>query len=307
MKEPIGVLVMAYGTPRSFAEIEAYYTHIRRGRRPSEGELRDLERRYRAIGGTFPLRENTERQVRALTDVLEARRPGAMVVRLGLKHAPPFIEDGVEALRAAGVRRVVGLVLAPHYSALSVGEYFARAQKAADAAGLAARFIERYGDDPALIALLRDRVVEALRAFPPASKVKVVFSAHSLPARIRAMNDPYEAELLATSRLVAAAAGVADWTFAFQSAGQTPEPWLGPDIREVLPALRAEGYGGVLVAPIGFVTEHLEICYDLDIEARAEGERLGLDVRRIRMPDDDPRFIGLLADRIEAVLGAWEA
>ncbi|MBE3597059.1 MAG: ferrochelatase [Hydrogenibacillus sp.] len=305
--ERIGVLVMSYGTPKDMDDIERYYTHIRRGRRPSDAELDDLRARYAAIGGTFPLRENTARQVAQLTRALDARTPGRYIVRQGLKHAEPFIEEAVDGFAQDGIRRFVGLVLAPHYSALSVGEYIARAREMSQKRGLESRFIEHYYDDPRLIAAFAERVQEGLRGFPHEERVKVLFSAHSLPARIREMGDPYEAQLMVTSERVAQAVGTVDWRFVWQSAGGTREPWLGPDILEVLPTLRAQGYTAVLVAPIGFVSEHLEILYDLDIEAKRAGAAFGLDVRRIRMLDTDPRFIDLLRERVERAAEATNA
>lgn len=307
-KETIGILVMSYGTPASMDDIERYYTHIRRGRRPSDAELDDLRRRYAAIGGTFPLRDNTEKQVAALKVFLDTRYPDRLDVREGLKHAEPFIEDTVRDFYQAGIKRLAGIVLAPHYSTMSVGSYVARAQEEAQKYGIESVFVRSYHDHPLLIQALAERVQEGLKAFLHAhdkAKVKVLFSAHSLPQRILNENDPYVDELMLTSRLVAEAAGVKDWSFVFQSAGGTNEPWLGPDILEVLPKLKEEGYTAVLVAPVGFVSEHLEVLYDLDQEARLQGETLGLDVRRIRMLGTDPRFIETLVDKLEDVLRPW--
>lgn len=304
----IGILVMSYGTPASMDDIERYYTHIRHGRRPSDAELADLTRRYAAIGGTFPLRDNTAKQVEALRGKLHARYPGRFDVREGLKHAEPFIEDTVRAFHEEGLERLAGIVLAPHYSTMSVETYLTRAREEADKYGMESVFVRSYHDHPLFIQALAERVedsVKALQADRPGQKIKVLFSAHSLPKRILNENDPYVDELMMTSRLVAEAAGIEDWSFVWQSAGSTREPWLGPDILEVLPSLKDEGYALVLVAPVGFVSEHLEVLYDLDQEALSRGEELGLTVRRTRMLGTDPRFIETLVSKLEEVLGSW--
>lgn len=226
----IGILVMSYGTPASMDDIERYYTHIRHGRRPSDAELADLTRRYAAIGGTFPLRDNTAKQVEALRGKLHARYPGRFDVREGLKHAEPFIEDTVRAFHEEGLERLAGIVLAPHYSTMSVETYSpepVKKQKNTEwnpylsVLTTIIRFIQ------ALAERVEDSV-KALQADHSGQKIKVLFSAHSLPKRILNENDPYVDELMTTSRLVAEAAGIEDWSFVWQSAGSTREPWLGP-------------------------------------------------------------------------------
>lgn len=305
-----GVLVMSYGTPASMDQVEAYYTHIRRGRPPAKEQLDDLIRRYEAIGGLFPLRRNTDAQTAALQQALDASFPEAGYrCYQGLKHAQPFIEDGVRAMAEDGIRHAVGIVLAPHYSAMSVGQYIQRAQAAAEDAGIEMSFVESYHDHPLLIEALSDRVERALRGFEPVPRedVRVMFTAHSLPARILAMNDPYPEQLLETSRLIADRVGLAAWQFAWQSAGATPEPWLGPDVLEALKTLRKEGASHVLVSPIGFVSDHLEILYDLDIEAQAVASEIGLKLARTDMLNTDPLYISVLADRVHRKrVQAWE-
>ncbi|MEY2565895.1 MAG: protoporphyrin/coproporphyrin ferrochelatase [Actinomycetota bacterium] len=272
-----GVLVMAHGTPASPDDVEAYYTDIRRGRPPTPDQLADLQRRYAAIGGISPLLERTRAQVAGLQAALGH---GHRVV-LGQKHAAPFIEDGRAELEAMGVDRVVGLVLAPHYSALSVGQYEERARPDV--------MIRSWHLEPQLIELLAQRVADA----GVDDDCEVLFTAHSLPARVIEMGDPYPDQLRETAEAVAARAGVERWRMAWQSAGRTPEPWLGPDILQVIPTLDATR---IVVAPIGFVSDHLEVLYDVDIEARRVADDAGKQLVRTASLNDDPRFIAILAD-----------
>ncbi|MFC4596746.1 ferrochelatase [Cohnella hongkongensis] len=301
---PIGVLVMSYGTPESMEGIEAYYTHIRRGHPPTPEQLEDLTSRYRAIvGGVFPLRENTNRQAEALQRMLDERAgEGVYACYQGLKHAAPFIEDGVAAMAADGIREAVGIVLTPQYSSMSVGGYLKRAEEEAAKRGIRFRGVQEYHLHPQLIEALSERVTEGLKRLGGGrEEALVLFSAHSLPEKILELNDPYADQLLATSAAVAAKAGVDRWQFTWQSAGQTGQPWLGPDILETLEKLAAEGVRSVLVAPVGFVSDHLEVLYDLDIEAKKFAEEKGMRLERIRMLNDDPQYMAALAD---SVIGA---
>ncbi|MCM3747122.1 ferrochelatase [Paenibacillus pasadenensis] len=307
----IGVLVMSYGTPESLDNVEEYYTHIRRGRAPSPEQLKELTDRYEAIaGGVFPLRENTDRQVSSLQDKLDTAEPGRFRCYQGLKHARPYIEDGVAQMAADGVKQAVGIVLAPHFSTMSVASYNKRAVAEAEKHGIGMVCVDSYHLHPSLIQALVERVregVEAVSAKADGAKVKVLFSAHSLPVRIREAGDPYEEQLLETSRAVAEAAGVDSWQFTWQSAGRTPEPWLGPDILETMESLAGAGERALLAAPVGFVSDHLEVLYDLDIEAMAHAEQLGVAFGRIRMLNSDPLYMETLADSIReasAELGA---
>ncbi|MEF2248505.1 MULTISPECIES: ferrochelatase [unclassified Paenibacillus] len=299
----IGVLVMSYGTPQSMDDVEAYYTHIRRGHRPTDEQLNELKMRYEAIvGGVFPLRENTNGQVAGLQDKLEQLAPGQYVCFQGLKHAQPYIEDGVEAMAAAGIKRAVGIVLAPHYSVMSVGGYIKRAELKAQELGIEMTFVKSYHMHPKLLQALTERVESGLAKLAErkgdSSNVKVLFSAHSLPEKIRELGDPYEAQLLETSSAIAKAAKIENWQFTWQSAGQTKDPWLGPDILETLAEVKQAGVEAVLVAPVGFVSDHLEVMYDLDIEAQAEAGKLGLVLERIAMLNRDPLYMETLAESI---------
>jgi ferrochelatase len=284
---------MAYGTPASPGDVEAYYTHVRRGRPPAPEQLAELRGRYEAIGGTSPLLERT----RAQADGVQAILGDGYHVELGMKHAPPFIEDAVAAMVELGISRAVGLVLAPHYSALSVGEYAerVRATPAVSAGALEVTFVESWHLEPGYLQLLGERVSASVDSLNAAGPVEVVFTAHSLPARILETGDPYPDQLAATARAVSAMLGLARHHVAWQSAGRTPEPWIGPDLLSVLPDLVAEGARGVVVCPAGFVSDHLEVLYDLDVEAVAEAAKLGLAFARTQSLNDDPAFCATLA------------
>jgi protoporphyrin/coproporphyrin ferrochelatase len=295
--ESTGVLLMSYGTPATLADVEAYYTHIRRGRPPDPAQLEQLIGRYRAIGGSSPLLEISRAQQGGLQSLLEAEHDGPFRVELGMKHADPFIEDAVTTLIDAGVHRVVGLVLAPHYSSLSVGEYISRATAAADDR-LDFAFVEDWHLEPSYIALLADRLREAVRSLPSETRhdLDVVFTAHSLPSRILASGDPYPRQLRETAETVAENVGLTRWSTAWQSAGRTSEQWLGPDILEVVRELAAAGSAGMVVCPAGFVADHLEVLYDLDLECRAAAADVGLPWRRTRSPNADPAFLRVLGE-----------
>jgi ferrochelatase len=298
---------MAYGTPGSPEEIEPYYTDIRRGRPPPPDLLADLVRRYEAIGGISPLAARTQAQAAGLVAALEARGAGDVGVTIGLKHAAPKIEEAVDTLVADGVRRIVGLVLAPHYSGASVGQYLERARTRAAALdpGVEVRGIESWHLEPAYLDFLATGVRARLAELP--GRTKVLFTAHSLPQRVVAGGDPYPGQLRATAEAVAERAGLlpwSTWAVAWQSAGRTADPWLGPDILEVLRDLAATGRAeGALVCPCGFVADHLEVLYDLDIEAKALADELGLAFARTPVLNDDPAVLGALADRVLAQLG----
>ncbi len=299
-KSTTGVILMAYGTPRAPEEIEPYYTDIRRGRPPTPEQLADLTRRYEAIGGLSPLARLTEAQRDELQAALDRRSPGNFVVRLGLKHADPTVEAGVEELVALGVERIVALVLAPHYSSMSIGQYAERARSVADAAGIPFTTIQSWATEPAYVTFLATDVQRRLTAMPAGTKV--VFTAHSLPARVLATGDRYPSELRATATAVAAAVGLdpwSQWSIGWQSAGRTSEPWIGPDILAVIDDLAAAENGvGLLVCPCGFVADHLEVLYDLDLEARQRAEAAGLAFDRTTSLNADPTVLGALADRI---------
>jgi protoporphyrin/coproporphyrin ferrochelatase len=280
---------MAYGSPERIADVPAYYADIRGGRPIAPELLDDLVARYRRLGieESNPLNAITEATRAALE--AELGRP----VFTGMKHWTPRIADAAEAALGTGATTIAGLVLAPHYSRLSIAGY--RAQLAEAIAGRAEiAFVKSWHDERGFVELLADRI--------RGTEAHVVFTAHSLPARILADGDPYRDQLLATSELVAAAAGVGDWSFSFQSESPTGEPWLGPDILDHLVELQREGIDRVLVCPVGFVSDHLEIRWDIDTEAQERARELGLRLERIEMPNDDPQFVRVLAGIVRRAL-----
>jgi protoporphyrin/coproporphyrin ferrochelatase len=283
------VVLMAYGSPERLADVPAYYADIRGGRPVAPEHLEDLVARYRRLGieESSPLNAITEQTRAALERELE------LSVFTGMKHWTPHIADAADAAVADGAERIVGLVLAPHYSALSIEGYRDQLEQA-----LAARaeldFVQSWHLEPGFVELLADRI--------RGTDAHVVFTAHSLPARILEMGDPYKDQLLETSSAVAAAAGIEGWSFSFQSESPTGEPWLGPDILDHLAALRADGVEHVLVCPVGFVSDHLEIRWDLDVEAQEKAAALGMRLERIEMPNADPAFIRTLAAIVKRAL-----
>ncbi len=301
---------MAHGTPGSLEEIPAFYTEIRRGRPPSAAQLTELVDRYRAIGGVSPLNELTRAQVAGLAGALDRREPGRFLVVGGFKFAPPRIEDAVGRILDAGAERVVGLVLAPHSSSVSVGDYARRAGEAmAGQAGPGAavplEMIDHWYEAPGFVALVAGRVVEALASLgPDGGRASVVFTAHSVPTRVVTAGDTYPEQLERSARAVAEAAGIRDWSVGWQSAGRTDDEWLGPDVNVVIRAIAAAGGAAVVVCPIGFVSDHLEVLYDVDIEARATAERSGLAFARTASLNDDPLFCDVLAEVVLAAAGA---
>jgi ferrochelatase len=283
------VVLMAYGSPERLADVPAYYADIRGGRPISPDNLADLVERYRRLGieESSPLNAITEQTRAALADEV------GLPVYTGMKHWTPHIAEAAEAALADGADRVVGLVLAPHYSALSIVGYRDQLERAVTGRAELA-FVDSWHDEPGFVAFLAARI--------RGTGAHVVFTAHSLPARILDMGDPYKEQLLETSRLVAGAAGTADWSFSFQSESPTGEPWLGPDILDHLAALHADGVEHVLVCPVGFVSDHLEIRWDIDVEAQEKAAELGMRLERIEMPNDHPAFVSTLATIVKRAL-----
>src|SRR5437868_14796127 len=285
---------MAYGSPERLADVPAYYSDIRGGRPVAPEHLYDLVERYRRLGieGSSPLNAITERTRAALEVEL------GLPVFTGMKHWTPRIADAAKSALASGAAEIVGLLLAPHYSALSIAGY--RDQLEHALAGRAElRFVESWHEEPGFVDLLADRV--------RGTDAHVVFTAHSLPARVLELGDPYRDQLLETSGLVAEAAGLSDWSFSFQSESPTGEPWLGPDILDHLGELHDRGVHDVLVCPVGFVSDHLEIRWDIDVEARECASELGMRLDRIEMPNADPAFVRVLAGIVRRELGAFVA
>ena len=310
---PIGVLVMAYGTASGPDDIERYYTDIRGGRTPTPEHLAELKDRYAAIGNVFPLLDTTREQAEGIVERLNAAAGERDAYRayLGMKHSEPFIADAVASMRADGVERAIGIVMAPHWSGMSVETYIERVIQATqdDGGGPAFTFVRSYHDHPAFIAFLTARVAEALGRLTDGERANaaVIFSAHSLP--VRTLEDGtqrcktcdcdgscrYRDGLQETADLVAERLRLDDYLIAWQSAGRTSDPWWGPPIEAVIEELATAGRDAVVVCSAGFVADHLEILYDLDIEARGIAESGGTRFERTRMPNADPEYLDVLA------------
>ena len=282
---------MAYGSPERLEDVPAYYADIRGGRPIAPEYLEDLVDRYRRLGveESNPLNATTE-ETRAR---LEQRL--GLPVFTGMKHWTPHIDEAAGRAVGTGADTVIGLVLAPHYSALSIAGYREQLERALDGRA-ESEFIESWHDDPGFVAFLADRIRGTVR--------HVVFTAHSLPARILDQGDPYRDQLLETAALVADAAEIDDWSFSFQSESPTGEPWLGPDILDHLTALHERGKDRVLVCPVGFVSDHLEIRWDIDTEAKERARELGMDLERIEMPNADAAFVDVLAGIVSRAIAS---
>jgi ferrochelatase len=291
------IMLMAYGTPRTLDDVEAYYTHIRGmyrgGGKPSREEVLELTERYRRIGGTSPLIEITENQKKKLQAKLDSAG-SSTVVYSAMKHSPPFIADVVEQACNDGVDELFGLALAPHYSSISVGTYI-QAMNEANlklARPMKIQYVESWHDNPLLVEMWTEKAVEAESKLGGGSN-SLIFSAHSLPERIL-KTDPYKDQLLETSKLVGQRLNRPAWSFCFQSASKSREPWLGPDIQDHLESLHARGERNFLLAPVGFVTDHLEILYDIDIECKEWARNRGAKLERCTMPNDSSKLIDCL-------------
>jgi ferrochelatase len=309
---PTGVVVMAYGTPATPEDVPAYYTHIRRGRPPTDEQLANLTARYDALGGVSQLAARTEAQRARLAEALQVRRPGGFRVVTGQRHAAPFIADAVDALAkptdgSLPPERIVGIVLAPHYSGFSIGHYRDQLAEAATAHGIDAVTIPHWYDLPEYTAFLATAVREAIDGLGTAEgATEVVFTAHSLPERLL-VDDPYPEQLSAGAASIAHKAGLdpeSGWSIAWQSAGATDDAWRGPDIRDVIREVAASGRAeGVVVCPHGFTSDHLEVCYDLDIEARRIADEVGVAFTRTRVLNDDAAVFRALAEWVELTAG----
>ncbi|HEX2053912.1 MAG TPA: ferrochelatase [Actinomycetota bacterium] len=293
------VLLMAYGSPRTADEVEPYFTDIRGGRPPSPQVLKVLADRYERIGGKSPLNEITQQQADSLQGLLDREHPGRFSVYTGMKHWHPFVADTVKEIAEAGIDRVIGLVLAPHYSKKSIGEYEARILKAREAVGadFELQMVRSWYDEPAFVDLVAENLKAALEGWDASDPgTCVFFTAHSIPARIVAEGDPYADQLADSAKVFADAAGIANYTTGWQSESTTGEPWLGPDILVRLGTFAEEGGRRALIAPVGFVADHLEVLYDVDVECVERASELGIELRRIASPNADPRFVAALRD-----------
>lgn len=307
---PIGILVMAYGGPNSLAELPGYLADIRSGRPTTPEVLEEISHNYARIGGKSPLLHFTQQQI----DALAAHFVGDNVrFYLGMRHWAPWIEETVRDMVDDGIRQAVSIVLAPHFSTLSIAKYQKKihAGEALYRGTIQWEHVTSYHDHPHLIQALANRVQEGLARWPEAERgsVHVVFSAHSLPVRIQRMGDPYDSQLRETARLVAARAGLRDeqWSWSYQSAGRSPEPWLGPQLEEYIPQLAAQGVRDIVSVPVGFVSDHVEILFDIDIQAQEVAQAHGVRLERPPALNDDPLFIQALVEVVRARLEALRA
>lgn len=293
------VLLMAYGGPSSLDEVEPYLLDVRGGQPAPAGLLEAMKARYAHLGGGSPILSNTRAQAEALGGRL------GLPVFVGMRHWHPYIAEVVPEILAAGPEQLVALCLAPHYSRLSVGAYF-RALSAAlpTRGGPRLEAIESWNDHPLFLDALADQLLCARGALPHPERYPVVFTAHSLPARLLDEGDPYEEELMETAQGVLARTGPLVWSWAYQSQGHSPESWLGPPVEEVVARLSSEGHPGVLIAPIGFVSEHVEVLYDLDVEVRRQAEGLGMVYARMATLGTHPLLVDCLAALVRQALAA---
>ncbi len=299
--------MLAYGSPDSLDDMEAYLNDIRGGR-PMSGEfVAEFKGRYARIGGRSPLNDNTFEQAACAQRSLRARGQDVRVY-VGMRHWSPWINDTVRRMSEDGVEEAVAIVMAPHYSRLSIGKYREAVNLANESGGnrVLFSFVDSWWRQPALLDAQEAHVRAGLKAFSREDRkhVKTVFTAHSLPERLLKMGDPYDDELKSNARAVAARLGDVDWMFSYQSAAHTGEPWLGPQIEDVIPDLADEGYRHVLVAPIGFVCDHVEILYDIDIGLQEIAKARGVNVKRIASMNNDPTFIDAVVDAVEGKLNS---
>ena len=299
---------MAYGTPYKEEDIERFYTHIRRGRPPSQESLDDLKERYQAIGGISPLARITLEQANALQDRLnEIQDEIEFKMYLGLKHIEPFVEDGVEAMKRDGITEAVSIVLAPHFSTFSVKSYNGRAKEAADKAGISMTSVESWYTEPKFIQYWGEKISETFAGMSEEERATacLIVSAHSLPEKIIANGDPYPDQLQETADLISQAAGVSNVEVGWQSAGQTPDPWIGPDVQDLTRDLfEQKGYKSFVYTPVGFVADHLEVLFDNDYECKIVCDEVGAAYHRPEMPNVQPLFIDGLADVVMNKLAA---
>ncbi|QJC87985.1 ferrochelatase [Bacillus inaquosorum] len=307
-RKKMGLLVMAYGTPYKEEDIERYYTHIRRGRKPEPEMLQDLKDRYEAIGGISPLAKITEEQAHKLEQHLnEIQDEITFKVYIGLKHIEPFIEDAVSEMHKDGITEAVSIVLAPHFSTFSVQSYNKRAKEEAEKlGGLTITSVESWYDEPKFVKYWVDRVKETYASMPEDERenAMLIVSAHSLPEKIKEFGDPYPDQLHESAKLIAEGAGVSEYAVGWQSEGNTPDPWLGPDVQDLTRDLfEQKGYQAFVYVPVGFVADHLEVLYDNDYECKVVTDDIGASYYRPEMPNAKPEFIDALATVVLKKLG----
>ncbi|MFZ0370146.1 MAG: ferrochelatase [Halobacillus sp.] len=298
-KKQMGLLVMAYGTPYKEEDLERYYTHIRRGRKPTDEMLQDLRDRYDAIGGISPLARITDNQAEALkNDLNENQDEIEFKLYIGLKHIEPFVEDAVQQMKEDGIEEAVSIVLAPHYSTFSVKSYNGRAQEEAEKHGITIRSVESWYDAPGFIDFWKEKILAEYSKIAEEEKENtcLIVSAHSLPMKILEGGDPYPDQLKKTAEMISEATGITQYEIGWQSEGNTPDPWIGPDVQDLTRDLyHDKGYTSFIYAPVGFVSDHLEVLYDNDYECKVVCDEVGADYYRPEMPNTNDKFIHTLA------------
>src|SRR5208283_2749785 len=305
LQGPWGVLLLAHGAPDKLEDIPEFLRNVREGRPLPEAAVREIVRRYNLIGGGSPLLRLTVLQAEALAKLI------AHPVYVGMRNWKPFIPEAVRRLSDDGVERLVAVCLAPQNSRTSIGLYRKYLLDAVEQVrpGLVIDFVESYHDHPGLIEAFRERAEAAILTArdETGGPVPVIFTAHSVPERTIADGDPYEQQVRETAARVAAAAGLSDYRQAFQSQGMTAEKWIGPTVESQIDELAAAGFKNVLLVPVGFVSDHVEILYDIDVLFRDYGKALGVSVRRSESLNASPKFAtalaSLVAARIEQVSG----
>jgi len=293
--DQIAVLVMAYGGPGNLGEVEPYLLDVRGGRATRPQLVEEIRARYARIGGRSPILELTRAQADAIGRALGEH----FRTYVGMRHWHPYIKAAIDDIVAAGHTRAVGVVMAPHYSSMSVGAYEKKVLEAAQGR-LETALVRNWWQHPRFQEAVAQRVTQTLQRFAKPKAVQIIFTAHSLPERILAAGDPYPDELKTSAAEIAARLRLAEWHFAYQSAGATSEPWLGPDAEEVITSLAKGGTEGVLLVPIGFVSDHVEILYDIDVEYQGLAKRLGIQLERIPSLNDDPGLVAAVADVVSS-------
>ena len=308
---PIGVLLMAYGGPNSLDDLPGYLADIRSGRPTTQAVLKEMTHNYELIGGKSPILEISRLQALGLGKLLNAQGERYRVY-LGMRHWSPWVEDTVRDMLRDGIKRAVGLVLAPHYSAMSIDLYHKRVQTALEmfnGQGVEFEYVKSYNTAPKYIQALVNRVHEGFSRWSESERdgVHLVLSAHSLPVRVIKTGDPYQNQLWETARLVAKGAGLREdqWSWSYQSAGRSAEPWLGPQIEDYIKTLPEKGIKNVISIPIGFVSDHVEILFDIDIKAQKSAREVGIRLERPPALNDDPLFIETLAEVVLQHSAHW--
>ena len=307
---PIGVLLMAYGGPEILDDLPGYLANIRSGRPTSKAVLEEIRHNYSQIGGKSPLLELTRRQAAAIETLLNTEGVNFKMY-LGMRHWSPWIEETIRDMIDDGISHAAAMVMAPHYSTMSIARYFKKIESGLQMyeGTIEFEYVNGHHDAPKYIQALVNRVQDGLARWPESERdiVHIVLSAHSLPERILKMGDPYQDQLFESARLIAAGAGLRDdqWSWSYQSAGRSPEPWLGPQIQDYLPKLAEKGIRNVLSVPIGFVCDHVEILYDIDILAQSVARKQGIRLERPPALNDDPLYMEALADLIREKAAQW--